>query len=291
MSVIKPSELILNPDGSVYHLHLLPEDISETIITVGDPNRVKMVSAYFDTIEVKKEKREFFTHTGTYKGKRLTVISTGIGTDNIDIVFNELDALVNIDLKTRTIKKTHTALNFIRIGTSGCMHKDIPIDATLLSSHGLGMDGLLNYYEYSQSTEEKAMHNELEQLSLFESLGIRPYVFEGSSLLRSIFEDETTFAGITTTCTGFYGPQGRELRLRPKVSDLVDQLSRVVLCGHQVTNFEMETAGIYGLASLLGHEALSINLLIANRARGEFSKDPKASMTNLIQWVLDKLVS
>lgn len=291
MNRIPESELILNRDGSVYHLNLLPQDISETIITVGDPDRVDLVASFFDSIEIEKSKREFATKTGIYKGKRLTVISTGIGTDNIDIVFNELDALVNIDLASRTIKEEHKALNIIRIGTSGCMDGSIPIDSILLSSHGVGLDGLLSYYDYEYDESDKKMNEELLASHFFDQWSLQPYCFSASNELLLHFNDAETYSGITTTCTGFYGPQGRSLRLKPKLENLLDELPKLNVCGHQFTNFEMETAGIYGLAKLLGHKALSINLLIANRIRGEFSSRPVDRMKEVIEWSLEEIVS
>ena len=288
---IKESELILNPDGSIYHLNLLPEEIASTIITVGDPERVRKVSQHFDRIEVKKEKREFVTHTGNYKGNRLSVISTGIGTDNIDIVLNELDALANIDLQQREIKEKHQSLNLIRIGTSGCLQADIPVDSYLLSSFGLGLDGLLGFYEVQASEQEETLFSELtsNHKNFVSELPVRPYFSAGNQDLLAHFADETTFSGITATCTGFYAPQGRMLRLQPKFESILDQLSNLNL-SHAITNFEMETAGIYGMANLLGHKAISINLLIANRANKQFSQHPKQSMEEMIDWALQKIV-
>lgn len=291
-NTIPASELILNPDGSIYHLHLLPVDIAETIIFVGDPDRVKMVSDFFDTIEVKKQKREFVTHTGTYKGKRLTVISTGIGTDNIDIVLNELDALVNIDLEKRRIKEQLTTLNIVRLGTSGCLDASIPVDSTLLSSFGFGLDGLMPYYTTNENDEEKSLLKELEEkyTSFYNQLPVQVHFSECSKELLEFFRDDSTFEGITATCTGFYGPQGRQLRLQPKLDKLQDKLTTLEFTNHKLTNFEMETAAIYGLAKELGHKALSINLLIANREAKTFSANPKQSMKQMIQWALDKMV-
>jgi len=282
--MIKESELILNPDGSIYHLNLRPEQIAHTVITVGDPERVERVTRHFDRVDVKVSKREFCTHTGELNGTRLTVISTGIGTDNIDIVFNELDALVNIDLEKRTLKEAQTSLNLIRIGTSGCLQEDLPIDCWLASRYSVGYDGLLNFYE------SDAVRNEAWETDLDFVAGMKPYVVNGSEkLIKSLADDLEQ--GFTATCTGFYGPQGRQLRLPPKVADLLDKLKGVKPGGNRITNFEMETAGIYGLAALLGHEALSLNVLIANRARGEFSKDPVASVDGLIERTLDKLTN
>ncbi len=281
--MIKESELILNPDGSVYHLNLVPEQIANTIITVGDPDRVLKVSRHFDRIEYKVSKREFCTHTGELNGKRLTVISTGIGTDNIDIVFNELDALVNIDLAKRTIKENKTSLDLIRIGTSGALQEDIPIDCFLASQFAVGYDGLLNFYHCDDSVRQRSEEDTFDFVE-----GLRPYFVEGSASLRQEIAGDL-LTGITATCTGFYGPQGRQLRLRPQVVDLLDRLQTVKAKGTRVTNFEMETAGIYGMAALLGHRALSLNALIANRARGEFSKDPGGAVDRLIERTLEKI--
>lgn len=287
---IKESELILNPDGSVYHLHLLPEELADTIITVGDPDRVEKVSQHFDSIEVKKAKREFVTHTGNYQDKRISVISTGIGTDNIDIVLNELDALVNIDLQKRAIKDEKKSLSIIRIGTSGCLDVSMPIDSYLLSSFGLGLDGLLGFYQPNYSNEETDLFSELNQnhKSFVEKLPVQPYFSAASSDLLQHFSDYNTYSGITATCTGFYAPQGRQLRLRPMFEDILDELTSLKL-KHRVTNFEMETAGIYGMSNLLGHKALSINLLIANRKSKQFSPNPKQSMEEMIAWALNKV--
>lgn len=290
MNRIADSELILNADGSVYHLNLLPDDIADTIITVGDPDRVETVTSFFDNIEVEKSKREFSTKTGSYKGKRITVISTGIGTDNIDIVFNELDALVNIDLQNRIVKDEKKSLNIIRIGTSGCLQNDIPIDSILLSSHGLGLDGLMSFYQYKNDMVVTSLLESFMKTDLLRGVNVEPYLFTASNQLLAHFHRPETFTGITTTCTGFYGPQGRSLRLQPKLEHFLDQLSNLSIGNHTFTNFEMETAGIYGLSKLLGHHAISINLLIANRARGEFSQRPKERMKEVIEWSLNRIV-
>ncbi len=290
MKQIPESELILNKDNSVYHLNLLPEDISETIINVGDPDRVHKVSSFFDTIEVKKQKREFVTHTGTYKGTRITVLSTGIGTDNIDIVYNELDALVNIDLKTRTIKEKLTSLNLIRIGTSGALQEDIPVDSFVCSAYGLGLDGLLNFYQ---------LKNEGLELKIIEAFrkhypnhGILPlsYLTAGSEkLINKLSKDMVK--GITASCSGFYGPQGRILRLELGRDDMIEQLNSFRYEENRITNFEMETGAMYGLARLLGHHCCSTNVIVANRMAHKYSKNAEESMRNLIQTVLDRIVS
>ena len=283
------SELILNPDGSIYHLNLLPEDIADTIITVGDPERVGSVSRYFDSIEIKKERREFHTHTGFYRNKRLTVISTGIGTDNIDIVFNELDALVNIDFKTREIKEDKTKLSFIRIGTSGAIQPDIPVDSFLLSSTAIGLEGLLNFYD-AEHIRNLDLENELISHLQWESHGIYPYVVDCSKALAEKFVSNRIRFGVTATNSGFYGPQGRVLRISPKLEDFHAKLSSFSFQNQQITNLEMETAGIYGLAKLHDHHAVSLNAILANRATGEFSSNGFKTVDNLIQYTLKQLI-
>ncbi|AEH02384.1 nucleoside phosphorylase [Lacinutrix sp. 5H-3-7-4] len=286
---IKDSELILNPDGSVYHLNLKPEHISNTIITVGDPDRVSSVTKHFDTIEFKTHKREFHTQTGTYKGKRITVISTGIGTDNIDIVFNELDALVNINLETREVKQELTALNIIRIGTSGSIKEDIPVDAFLISELAAGFDSLLHFYD-SESFQHKDISQALiEQTNWFKAKS-DPYVVSCDDSLLNKLSSDKTVTGFTATNVGFYGPQGRILRLALQDNQLNNKLASFNFNGKSITNLEMETAGIYGISKLLGHKALSMNAIIANRATGEFSENPTATVDNLITYTLNKLV-
>ncbi len=286
---IKDSELILNPDGSVYHLNLRPEHISNTIITVGDPDRVDTVTKHFDNIEFKTHKREFHTQTGTYKDNRLTVISTGIGTDNIDIVFNELDALANIDLKTREIKEELTSLNIIRIGTSGSIQKEIPIDSFLISEYASGFDSLLHFYN-SEHIQHKNISNALMKHTNWFSDKSSPYVVKCDEGLLSKLSSNKTYKGFTATNVGFYGPQGRILRLPIQDNDLNDKLASFNFEGRPITNLEMETAGIYGLSGLLGHKSLSMNAIIANRATGTFSNNPKDTVEALILYTLDKLV-
>ncbi|MEM9075938.1 MAG: nucleoside phosphorylase [Bacteroidota bacterium] len=284
------SELILNPDGSIYHLNLLPEDIADTIITVGDPERVESVSKYFDFIEVKKERREFHTHTGLYKNKRLTVISTGIGTDNIDIVFNELDALVNIDFKTRKIKEHKTQLSFVRIGTSGAIQADIPVDSFLLSTTAIGLEGLLYFYD-SEEIRNKDLEKKLTSYLQWESHGIRPYAVDCSQSLSDKIVSNQILHGITITNSGFYGPQGRTLRIPPRLKNFTNELSGFSFENRPITNLEMETAGIYGLARLHGHRAISLNAILANRITGEFSSNGFKTVDKLIQYTLEKLVA
>ena len=286
---IKESELILNPDGSIYHLNLLPTDIANTIITVGDPDRVVSVSKHFDTIEVKKHKREFNTHTGTYKGKRITVISTGIGTDNIDIVFNELDALVNIDFDTREIKKELTSLDIIRIGTSGAIQSNIPINSFLISELAVGFDSLLHFYDSQHVQNEVLSQDIIQQTNWFDKKS-EPYVVSANSGLVNQFKSDKTVIGFTATNVGFYGPQGRVLRLQTQDNNLNDKLAKFESNGKQITNLEMETAGIYGLASLLGHKALSLNAILANRATGQFSDTPTETVDRLITYTLNRLI-
>lgn len=286
---IKDSELILNPDGSVYHLNLRPEHIADTIITVGDPDRVDTVTKHFDTVDFKTHKREFHTQTGTYKGKRLTVISTGIGTDNIDIVFNELDTLVNINLETREIKPELTKLNIVRIGTSGSIQKEIPIDSFLISEYASGFDSLLHFYN-SEHIQYKAISNALMEHTNWFADKSSPYVVKCDDVLLQKLSSNKTHKGFTATNVGFYGPQGRILRLPIQDNDLNDKLASFNFEDRPITNLEMETAGIYGISGLLGHKALSMNAIIANRATGEFSNNPKAVVEDLILYTLNKLV-
>ncbi len=281
------SELILNPDGSVYHLNLLPEDIADTILLVGDPDRVEEVSRYFDKMEVQKQKREFVTHTGYVGNKRVTCLSTGIGTDNIDIVITELDALVNMDLKTRQPKTNLSALNLIRIGTCGALQEDIDIDTYLASEFGVGLDGLLGFYDFSNTEEEEAMLAPI--VPIVSKLGVHPTIIKASDKLLNTIAKEVRW-GVTLTNCGFYGPQGRTVRIAPRDKKYIDELSAITLAGNRkLTNMEMETSGIYGLAKLMGHHGLSLNAIIANRVRGIFSKDPHAATDKLIRFVLEKI--
>jgi uridine phosphorylase len=285
---IPASELILNSDLSVYHLNLLPQDIADNIIFVGDPDRVGDISCYFDTIEVKKQKREFLTHTGTMKGKRITVISTGIGTDNIDIVINELDALLNVDLEKREVKKELKSLKIIRIGTSGALHADIPLDSIVLSQYAIGMEGLMHFYQTSPSPKEMQLKQDFEAFLKQESIAvIEPYTAEASQELLDLFPEFVK--GITLTNTGFYAPQGRQVRAIPKVENYNDKMSKFHSSLGKITNFEMETSGIYGLSNLLGHHALSVNVIIANRALGKFSENPQQAVKKAIEMILGKL--
>ena len=287
---IGPSELILNPDKSIYHLNLLPEDIAEKIILVGDQNRVERVSRYFDSIELKKEKREFKTHTGWLNQSRITVISTGIGTDNIDITLNELDALVNIDFDTRTIKEKLTQLEFVRIGTSGSIQPDIPLDAYVLSEYAIGFDNVLHFYEGEQIQHPEIQLAFIDHMdwSVYKSI---PYVVTSDEVLTEQLYSENVIKGFTGTNVGFYGPQGRSLRLKLEDEELNSKMASFRYNGLRITNLEMETSAIYSLSTLMGHRALSMNSILANRSTGEFSKNPAAAIDGLIQYTLDKLTS
>lgn len=282
------SELVLNPDGSIYHLKLQPEQLADTVIVVGDQGRVETISKHFDIIECRVQNREFVTHTGTYRGKRISAISTGIGTDNLDIVMNELDALVNIDLKNRVIRDTHHSLDIVRIGTSGTLVKDIPVDSVIVSTHGLGFDGLLHFYSFQENEREQAILSAiLKQLNLPESLN-RPYLVESDPVIFSKLSPGY-FTGITATACGFYGPQGRTLRLTPAVPDLNERMMGFKHQDLLITNFEMETSALFGLSRLLGHRSATACAIIANRASLEYSKDYKPVIENLITSVLDRL--
>jgi len=287
--MIQSSELILNPDGSVYHLNLKPEHIAHDIIFVGDQNRVEKITQFFDSIEFSTQKREFKTQTGTYKGKRITVMSTGIGPDNIDIVINELDALVNIDLETRQPKEQLTSLNIIRIGTSGSLQKEIPVDSFVMSKFGLGLDNMLRSYLIDEVTSyaiEEAFINHTK----WDIRKGKPYVVKCSEKLEKLIESDKIFKGITATAGGFYGPQGRVLRLEIQDPELNGKMDNFNFDDNKITNLEMETAAIYGLSALLGHNALSLNAIIANRANGTFSEDPYKAVDELITYTLNKLV-
>lgn len=286
--MIKSSELILNPDGSVYHLNLKPENIAHDIIFVGDPNRVEKITQFFDSIEFSIQKREFKTQTGIYKGKRLTVLSTGIGPDNIDIVLNELDALVNIDLNTRQPKENLTSLNIIRIGTSGSIQADIPVDSFVLSQFGVGLDNMLRSYIVDEVTHKDIEEAFINQTGWNLQKG-RPYAVACSEVLEKRIESNQMHKGITCTVGGFYGPQGRVLRLPIQDNQLNAKMDHFQFNGNRITNLEMETTAIYGLSALLGHNALSLNAIIANRATGTFSEDPTKTVDELIAYTLDKL--
>ncbi|HEY5392601.1 MAG TPA: nucleoside phosphorylase [Hanamia sp.] len=286
MQRIAESELIINERGAIYHLDLLPEELAENIITVGDPGRVKEVSKHFDKVEVERHHREFVTHTGFIGEKRISVVSTGIGTDNIDIVLNELDALVNIDFETRSINEELKQLNIIRIGTSGSLQADIPVDSFVASTHGLGVDNLMNFYLHESNEEEKQLiHSFVTQTQLNNGFG-DPYISAASIHLLKHFVDGY-HQGITVTCPGFYGPQGRILRLGVSNPQFIDNLTAFEFGNYRITNFEMETSAIYGLGKALHHHCLSLSAIIANRIHKNFSKDPLSLMDQLIKKSLE----
>lgn len=284
--MINNSELILNSDGSIYHLNLMPEDLSHTIITVGDPDRVTKVSKYFDRIELKKGKREFITHTGYIETKRLSVISTGIGTDNIDIVLNELDALVNIDFQHKVVKSELTSLDIVRIGTSGAVQTDVEMGSILASQYGVGFDALMQFYQ--KPYDEIELNIQQALIRYFPQLSLKPYVARaGERLLDRIAFDLPK--GMTLTAPGFYAPQGRCLRSDNAIPDLISLVNSFRHNDFRLTNLEMETAGIYALANMFGHQALSINAILASRVAGEFSANPEAVVEKAIQLVLERI--
>ncbi|WP_445756395.1 nucleoside phosphorylase [Polaribacter sp.] len=284
------SELVLNQDGSVYHLNLRPENIATTIILVGDQDRVDKVTKHFDNIEFTTQKREFRTTTGTYKNKRISVISTGIGSDNIDIVLNELDALANIDLSTRKIKENFTQLSFIRIGTSGSLQADIPVNSFVLSSHGLDLNGLLHFYQI-ESISHPAIENAFVKHTNWSEKKAHPIIVSNSTSLANKLASPIVFQGVTATAGGFYGPQGRVLRLALEDANLNNKIDSFSFEGNRITNLEMETSAIYGLSQLLGHHAVSLNAVIANRANGTFSENPSKIVADLIEYTLKKLTA
>lgn len=277
------SELVLNEDGSVYHLNLLPEDIADKVILVGDPDRVPKVSKYFDTVEIKKNKREFYTHTGTLRGERISVMSTGIGTENIDIVMNELDALVNIDLQKKEFKTDHKTLELFRMGTCGSVNPDVQVDNMLVTQNVVGLDGLMHFYQ-DYSFENEFSRNFLEKFP-YEKIKPMLYFSEWSEDLGEVFKD-AKYHGNTATFPGFYAPQGRELRLKALDDKFLETLNDL-----GITNFEMETSAIYAFSKLLGHKAITVNNVIANRRRGEFSSDHHNSEKRLIEWVLERVIN
>lgn len=283
---IGSSELIINDYGHIYHLNLAAHEIADTIITVGDPDRVKLVSQYFDKLEHTAQHREFITHTGYIGRKRISVVSTGIGPDNIDIVLNELDALVNIDFETRLPKETHQPLSIIRLGTSGALQADIPVDSFVVSSFGIGLDNLLHYYQHSNNQEEAYILHDFQTHCKLQNTPVVPYIAEGSIRLRNHFTQGYKH-GITVTCPGFYGPQGRVLRGPVAFPHLIDALSTFNSRQQSVTNFEMETAAIYGLGKILGHQCLSISAIVANRIEKTFSKDSDAAVDKMIRQSLE----
>lgn len=289
--MIKHSELIINKDKSIFHLHLKPEDISDHIILVGDPARVDTISSFFDKIDLSVQNREFKTVTGCYNSKKLTIISTGIGTDNIDIVLNELDALVNIDLETREIKKEHTKLNIVRIGTSGGLQPDLPVNSFVVSQKSIGFDGMLNFYANREEYSDLAFEKAFKSFTNWDDSLPTPYVIDASKKLFSKFTTSEFAKGVTISAPGFYGPQGRVLRLPLAVPDLNKQIEDFEFDKLKITNFEMESSAIYGLSKMLGHEALTICLIIANRVTLTANENYRENMLKLIQTVLDKLTN
>lgn len=286
--ILDESELILNNKGKIYHLAAAPGEIAENIILVGDPNRVKIISGHFDNIEIKIANREINSHTGTYNKKRISVISTGMGPDNIDIVMNELDALFNIDFATRTEKQKKTSLNIVRVGTSGALQRDIPVESTVVSTYGLGIDGLLNFYADRNNVCELDIEEEfIKYMPWNKNLGL-PYFVKCSEKLNRKFDD-SFIRGITITAAGFYGPQGRQLRLKTAYPKMLEKYTTFSYYGEKITNFEMETSALYGLGKALGHNTLTACLIVANRVTKEFSKNYHKPMENLIQKVLDNI--
>lgn len=283
-----PSELVLNSKSQVYHLGLSPENISDKVILVGDQDRVIMISSFFESIEHKSQHREFVCHTGIYKGKRISVLSTGIGTDNIDITINELDALVNIDLVKRVEKDVKKSLSIIRIGTCGILQADIPVHSYILSSHAFGLDNVAHFYEIDYSSEENELCKELMSHLQFPQ-HIQPYLIGATSQLTKKLESDKTHKGITVTSSGFYGPQGRQLRLQNSINGMNEKLTAFEYQGHRVTNFEMESSAIFALGRAMGHECATICLGIANRPNMEFSKGFDSEMKELIEYVLDRI--
>lgn len=291
MESIKSSELITNEDGSVFHLHLHPADLADRVILVGDPARVEMVASYFDRVEVKRSDREFCTITGYYKGERISVISTGIGADNIDIVMNELDALVNIDLRTKEIKAEKKTLNIVRIGTSGSVQADVPVHAFVISEMSLGIDGVLRFYKDNEQVCDRAFEDAFVTQCHWTPLAARPYAVNASpDLVSKLHTEGVTVKGVTLTANGFYGPQGRVLRLPIEMPTVNDEIARFRHNGHKIVNYEMESAAIAGLSALMGHKATTICLIIANRANGDASSDYKPYMKKLVQYTLEALI-
>lgn len=288
MNTIAASELIINSRGAVYHLDVRPEELAGTVITVGDPGRVAEVSKYFDSVEFRMQHREFITHTGRVGKKRISVLSTGIGPDNIDIAMNELDALANIDLETRTIKPELQSLQVLRVGTSGSLQADIPVDSFVAGTHGLGLDNLLHFYQLANNEEENVLLQQFVAHTQLDGAYSQPYIASAAASLLKHFVDGF-HQGITVTCPGFYGPQGRVLRLGLKYPHLVDRLTHFSYGSHRISNFEMETSAIYGLGKLLGHHCLSLNVIVANRISKTFTGDAKAAVDNLIVKVLSHI--
>ncbi len=289
MRFIEPSELIINPDGTIFHLHMHPEQLADKVILVGDPGRVKMISDFFDSIESNTENREFVSATGFYGAKRITVLSTGIGTDNIDIVVNELDALCNIDLKTRQVKEERKSLSLVRIGTSGGLQSDIPVDAFLASRKAIGFDGLLNFYEHRNDVSDLPFEQAFKSFVGWNELLPSPYVVEADFDLFDKIVDSDFTSGVTISAPGFYGPQGRELRLKIVDSQINDKIEAFRFEDQRITNYEMECSAIYGLSKLLGHSALTVCIIIANRVSKNANENYKPVMAKLVKKILDRI--
>lgn len=290
MERLKNSQLIITKDGAIYHLNLRPENIADSIILVGDPGRVATISKHFDAIEFQGQNREMNTHTGRIGNKRLTVMSTGMGPDNIDIVLNELDALVNIDLQNKTLKKEHTPLNIIRLGTSGAVQKEIPVDSFVMSKYGLGLDGLMNFYKTDDSIFELEMMQALMEQTQWPSVWAKPYIVKGSEILAEKIGFDMQ-QGITATAPGFYGPQGRQLRMKLNFPDFNQKLEAFRYGDEKILNFEMETSALYGLGRSLGHNVLTVCAIIANRVTEDYSADHHKPVGKLIELVLNRLTS
>lgn len=287
---IEDSELIINADGSAFHLHLRPDDIADHIILVGDPGRVDMIASYFDSVELRAENREFRSATGSYRGNRLTVLSTGIGTDNIDIVMTELDALANVDFATRTVKDTHRTLNLVRIGTSGSLQKELDVDTWLLSEAAIGFDGLLNFYAGRNAVTDNDFEAAFKQFVGWNSQLTQPYVVDASPILfNKLKQSDLIRIGTTISAPGFYGPQGRVVRLQLADPNINDKISAFRYHGRRITNYEMECSAIYGLSKLLGHNAATVCAIIANRQAGTATKDYGPTVRQLVEHVLDNL--
>lgn len=290
MNPIAASELIINNRGAIYHLDVRPDEIADTIITVGDPDRVPNVSKYFDKVEHKCAHREFVTHTGYIGNKRISVLSTGIGPDNIDIALNEVDALVNIDFETRTINEKKKSVSIVRMGTCGSLQGEVGVDQLVAGTHGLGIDNLLHFYQLENTASEKGILDAFIAHTGIDKVHVKPYIASASNDLLQHF-NEGYSKGITVTCPGFYGPQGRILRLPLNLPTLVDDMTSFRHEGHHIANFEMETSAIYGLCNLMGHHCLSVNVIIANRVKKEYSKDMAKSVDYMIQKTLGILAS
>ncbi|MFT4757453.1 MAG: uridine phosphorylase [Vicingaceae bacterium] len=288
--MIHSSELILNPDGSIYHLALQPEQVAHKIIVAGDPDRIATISAKFDSIECKVQNREFITHTGTFNGQRVTAMATGIGTDNIDIVLNELDALVNCNLQERTVKEQLTSLEIVRIGTCGSIQEHVPADQIVVSTHAIGLDGLMNFYDFEMDAEESKMFEEFKSQTEWRDRFNKPYLVKGSSdLIERI--GKGFHPGVTMTANGFYAPQGRRLRLLPRHPKVNEDLRKFKFEGNMIVNYEMETSALYGLSKLMGHKACTVCAVVANRYANSFSDDYKPVMNKLIDDVLERLTA